>query len=533
MKRFKLVVRLILSLTISAAGVGGPLPALAAEPLAVSTAAVAASTVPVPSSVSIAASSTTTRSVIAAMVPVVAMAAAAPFETASPVLPASEREITLNVQGMTLKTILEAIARQTGASFIVDKEIQDRRFSAFLDKVKMRSALAGLLESHGMGYEQVNESETYVVKEMSKTRLHVVTKIFRLRYTQLAESSGAAPAAAATSAFKIIESGGDKGGAGKSSGGGSGGGSTISQVVQTLLSPNGRLDIHAQTNSLVVTDVPENMPRIAELIESLDMKVPQVLIQADIVETDASFARQLGVEIGGPNGELASLTGPARLISYPTSSNNYSFFPTAQELGGATVTPPTGGVGGNNTLGTFFGLLSFQQFTVLLRAIETNGKGKFLARPKILTLNNKSAEISLTADTVVGIQSASLIAQSGLLTTTAERQSTGVVLRVTPQVNDGGLVTLLIEPSVTRPQASQFFAQYVDAQTQSVRTSVRIKDGSTLMIGGLLSDETTTNVRKVPFLGSIPILGRLFSSENKQVSKKELMIFITPILMRD
>jgi type II secretory pathway component GspD/PulD (secretin) len=283
----------------------------------------------------------------------------------------------------------------------------------------------------------------------------------------------------------------------------------------------------------VVTDVPENMPRIEELIESLDMKVPQVLIQADIVETDASFGRQLGVEIGGANGELASFTGPARLISYPTTASHYSLFPGVQDLTGATITSPVGGYGGNPNSGTFFGLLSFQQLTVLLRAIETNGKGKYLARPKILTLNNKSAEISLTADTVVGVQSASLIAQSGLLTTTAERQKTGVVLRVTPQVNDGGMVTLLIEPSVTRPQASQFFSQFVDAQSQSVRTSVRIRDGSTLMIGGLLSDQTTVTVRKVPFLGSIPVIGRLFTSENKQTSKMELMIFITPTLVKD
>ena len=104
-----------------------------------------------------------------------------------------------------------------------------------------------------------------------------------------------------------------------------------------------------------------------------------------------------------------------------------------------------GDYGTNKPKGTHFGILSFQEFQVVLKAIETSGIGKFLARPKILTLNNKTALIGVTADTAIGIESTT-VTESGLEVQTAERYKTGISLRVTPQVNDEGYITLLIEP---------------------------------------------------------------------------------------
>jgi type II secretory pathway component GspD/PulD (secretin) len=458
-----------------------------------------------------------------------------PSKPAAPVVkPMEDREITLNVQSMPIKRILEAISRQTGANFILDKEIQDLRLSTFMQKVRLRDALTGLLEAHEIGYERIGESTTYSVRPLSRTRPYLVTRIFHLRYTQLAESSGGGDSAP-SSAFTIVGAGAAGGGGAKSGGGGggkSGGAGNLCQVVQSMLSPAGRLEVLSQTNSLVVTDIASNFERIEELIKNLDTLVPEILIEVAIVETDADTGRKLGLSYGGADGAMASLTGPARVLNYPTQGSNL-LFPGPNELSGATVSGPNT-FGGNSSLGTFFGLLSFQEFHVVLNAIETSGHSQYLARPKILTLNNKPAEISITANTVVGIQSASLISQNGLLTTTAERSKTGISLRVTPQVNEGGLVTLLLEPTVSRASASEFFpAQFVDPQSQSVRTSVRVKDGFTLLIGGLLTDEKTKTKRSVPFLGSIPLLGRFFRYEVNTMSKKELMIFITPRVVKE
>ena len=464
------------------------------------------------------------------MVEVAESTASAMLEPAVAAKKISERKVSLTLQGTPLTQILKAISRQTGASFIIAKELEDRRFSAFINKVTVREALRALLEAHGMGYEQVGTSNTFVVKELSRTRGRTATRIFRLKYTQLAEPSGAE--APSQSAFTIVTSGGGgkEAAAPAGKGGGQPGGGLVNAVA-SMLSDRGRLQVDPQTNSLIVTDVPENFPAVEDLIENLDTLVPQILIEVDVVETSADTGRKLGLEYGGAGGALASLTGPSRLLNFPRKDSK-GVFAGPVDLAGATI-KDTSLFGGSKAEGISFGMLSFQEFTVILRALETSGEGQFLAKPKILTLNNKPAEISITADTAVGLQSSSLIAQNGLLSTTAERRKTGIFLRVTPQVNDGNLVTLLIEPTISRPQPSEFFpTQFVDSQSRSIRTSVRVKDGNTLLIGGLLSNDLIKTVRRVPILGSIPVIGWLFSSVDKTTSKRELMIFITPRVAR-
>ena len=456
-----------------------------------------------------------------------------PVKGETPVLESTGQEVprvTLNLRDMELGQILKAISRQTGAGFVITKELESRRFTTFLQNVTLREALRGLLEAYGLGHERIGDSNTYVVKALSETKARVVTRIFRLKFTQLAEQTS--EKAAQGSAFNIIGGGsGDSASAKKEGDKGDTGGPGLVSVVQNMLSTSGRLQVHPQTSSLIVTDVPDVFPQVEELIEKLDVLIPQVLIEVKIVEVNVSAARNIGLEFGGPKGEIASFAGPSRLINFPTTGNKYRFVPGTAELTGATV--GAGTFGGNSGLGIFFGKLSFEQLTAVLRLLETEGKSDFLATPKILTLNNRPAEISITAETVIGIQSASLIAQSGLLTTTAERRKTGITLRVTPQVNDQNLVTLVIEPTVSRPQASEFFpTQFVDPQTRSLRTSVRVKDGETVLIGGLLSDEKRKTVRRVPLLWRIPILGWLFTSHDATTIKRELMIFITPRVIR-
>lgn len=435
------------------------------------------------------------------------------------------KKVSLNLRNMELSKILRAISKQAGVSFILSRELHGKRFSAFLEQVTIQDALSALLESHGLGYEQIGNSDTFVVKDLKQTKVKTITRIFRLKYTQVSEpGSGASES---QSAFTVVDSGAEKGGSSEQGGKEAGGGNGIVDVIRSMLTGEGRLQLHAQTNSLIVTDVPIVFPRIRMIIEKLDILIPQILIEAQIVEVDASFTRNLGLEIGGPNGELASLSGPGRLIGFP-AGGGLRLHASKAELAGASI-KDTSLFGSNPDLGMFFGKLSFEQLTVLLKAIESEGKGDFLARPKIMTLNNKSAEISITADTAIGIQSVTLDVKTGAATTTAERRTTGVSMRVTPQINDEDLVTLLIEPSVSRPQASEFFpTQFVDPQTRSLKTSVRVKNGETILIGGLLTNNKQKTIRRVPILGRIPLIGRLFRSEKTQTVKRELLIFITP-----
>ena len=469
-------------------------------------------------------------------------------------MPLAPRMVSVNLKDATLGTILEVISSQTNVNFVTDEKIRNRRMTASLEKVSLEDALTALLDVNGLTYERIYDSNIYAVKERSNARPRIITRIYTLRNVQLSQLEGSPSLAGTygttsnqtiyqpqTSPSISIQTSGtpannpapqavndplktsDHPG--------------ILRVIATVLTEFGRIELDARTNSIAVTDIPERFPMVESIIRKLDIKSPQIMIQLEVIEADADAIDNFGLEYGGSDGTLAQIIGPARLTDFGLSKVGGSFFNGANGVdatatsgattsGGSTI---GGGAPYNVANGTFLGVLSLQQFQVLLRAIQTEAKGQFLARPKILTLNNKQAEINITADTAVGIQSAS-VTQSGLLVNTAERQPTGIVLRVTPQVNDENLVTMQLEPSVSRPQASTFFpGQFVDPQTRGLRTTVRVHAGDTILIGGLISDNDQTTVRKVPILGSIPLIGPLlFTSKSKTKSRTEIMIFITP-----
>lgn len=434
--------------------------------------------------------------------------------------------INLNVREMPLRDILDAIHRQTRTNFLLEPGLGQKPFTVFLENVTVSEALRALLEAHGMGYERYGTGNTFVIKAIEETERRLTARVFHMRYAQLADL-GNGPGAGAE--------GGAQPSAGQGAAAAPGGSSDSNfvKVIRSALTEHGRLEIYPETNSLVITDVPENFPAIEELIQLLDTAIPQILIEAYIVEVSETAVKKLGLEFGGSEGVLGKATGPARLLNYPTHENR-ALYPGEHELRTGTSSIKDNTLfGGNKDYGIFYGLLSFQDLTATLKAIETRTDGKFLARPKILTLNNRAAEIAVTANTAVGKKTSSQ-ATTAQVTASAERQKTGVILKVTPQVNEGDLVTLLIEPTVSRPATSEFFPNdFVDAKTRSVRTSVRVRDGSTLYLGGLISDDETKTTRKVPLLGDVPLLGRLFTFEDFKAPKVELLIFITPRVVKE
>ena len=453
------------------------------------------------------------------------------------------KTVHLNIKGMPLNLILDAISKQTGASFVVEKGLEDRRFSAVFNKVSIRDALRALLEVNGLGYESVGNTNTYVVKELSRTRVRLSTRIFRLKNIQLYN----------------MNRGSGSGDMASMSGTGSGGGLTASampnaqddksrvisggflDVLKEMVSKQGRIQVYPETNSLIISDLPENFSSIEEILDSLDTPVPQVMIEAYFVEINANNSRELGLEYGGTSGQLASFQGNSMLTGFPFTINGNVFpldgkpgtySPTWNDGVKDTIAIDQTATGVNYYNGVSVGVLSFRELTAVLKAIESTGDAQYLSKPKILTLNNKPAEIAVTADTVVEFET-QLFTGPGYLgkqAVTPKRKDTGIRLWVTPQVNDGGTITLALAPVVARPENSTFFptSNVVDTQKRYINTTIRVKDGSTVLIGGLMNNTESKTIRRVPLLGHIPIVGYLFSSVTKSNNKRELLIFITP-----
>jgi type IV pilus assembly protein PilQ len=295
-----------------------------------------------------------------------------------------------------------------------------------------------------------------------------------------------------------------------------------------------------KTNTLIVTDSLEGQLSTENLISQMDQRPRQVLIEAKLVEVSANSGLNYGVqwdyqgvqtgEIGGQHGTslIGTTTNPQKATSptLPPLNQNAN---TIEGVGAA------GRGTGVNLANTAFGALTFGRITnnfilnATLTAAATEGKAKVLSEPKIATLNNQAATINVT--TQIPYATANVSA-TGAQSITVTYVITGIKLTVTPSINADGRITLNINPDVSQPSAAApGAAPSIDSRT--AQTTVLVRDGETIVIGGLISDAFRDSISKVPLLGDIPILGWLFKKKTKTRVRVELLIFVTTRILPD
>ena len=296
--------------------------------------------------------------------------------------------------------------------------------------------------------------------------------------------------------------------------------------MKGLITDKGDVMVDGRTNSLLITDVPENFPRLEAALAALDVRTPQIMVDAEVIETSLAKAKDLGFEWGtGSEGDLITFepSSTGRQTRFPFGSFHERVAPNSAASGGAPTAFPTS-------------KLSAASFKGVLQAIESDTDTKILARPKVLTLDNEAAVIRLTTNEAIGITSSSQ-ATTETVTTEPERETTGVILVVTPQLNADGYITMLVEPSVTKTVASNLTVSSGtkprDPKTRSSRTMVRIRSGDTLVIGGLIDRSNQEALTKVPVLSGIPFLGEMFKNTEISDSASELIVFVTPRVLEE
>jgi len=244
-----------------------------------------------------------------------------------------------------------------------------------------------------------------------------------------------------------------------------------------------------------------------------------VMIEAEVLETTTTVADRLGLDWTGTFGIYS---GPTHNTLWPLRGN------FSKHEGGSI------GEGFSAT-----GSVNLSGMGATLKAILSDSDTKLLARPKVMTLNNEKATIEVSAQTAVASISETSSVGNQSTTVSAERIDTGITLEVTPQINKDGYITMHIEPTVIVPVLSTYFqgsgsdAKYVDPHSRSAKTTVMVKDGETVVIGGLISQNDTYAFEKIPFLGDIPILGAAFRYKQDDKEGKELLIFITPHIVSE
>jgi len=278
------------------------------------------------------------------------------------------------------------------------------------------------------------------------------------------------------------------------------------------------------TNSLVIIASPQDYETLKSVIEKLDIRRPQVLVDALIVEMSYDKALELGVEW--------------RTTNDPSSGNVAGF---ASSNFGTIGTVATGGplaVPQGLTLGVVKGTVSFggREFLnigALIRALQTDADVNVLSSPHLLTTDNEEAEIVVSDN--IPFKTSEKFDSNGNPISTFEYRDVGLTLRFTPQINEDDFVKLKIfqETSQILSTATGGSTNAPSTTRRSAKTTVVVKDATTVVIGGLVSDDTQFRSSSVPCLGDIPLIGYLFQTSRKQGTKKNLLIFLTPRVVTD
>ncbi len=283
------------------------------------------------------------------------------------------------------------------------------------------------------------------------------------------------------------------------------------------------------TNALLITADASDRIGLDRLIDKLDIRRLQVLVEALIIEISANGAQQFGMEFRG----LSDPTTPGRKA---VGGTNFSVQGgTSINTLAAATTPlnPGNGLAIGVVDGTVsFGGSTFLNLGALLRALETKSDANVLSTPNILTMDNEEAEIIVGQNVPFVTGSSSTQGGTANPFQTIQRQDVGLTLRVTPQISEGDTIRLKIFQEVSSVAASQGTAQDIVTNKRSIKTTVLASDGNIIVLGGLMRDDSTKGVQRVPCIGAIPIIGEPFKFTDNSRSKTNLMVFLRPHIIR-
>jgi len=304
---------------------------------------------------------------------------------------------------------------------------------------------------------------------------------------------------------------------------------TINATLKKSLSSRGETVVDDRTNTIIITDIPKNVNDVLALIKVLDKAIPQVMIEARIVEASTTFARDIGVQWGGTYHADAAHGNPTG-FNFPntiTATGGPNQATTQFGAGNYLVNLPAAvGQGAGGSIGFNFGSLSKAlNLDLALSAMESTGEGKVVSTPRISALDNKEAKIEqgqsipYTTTSSSGTQVQFIDAKLALTVTPHVTPDNKIFMKITATKNapDQSLTGAGGQPSIRKNEAT---------------TEILLSDGETAVIGGILIIDRGYTVAKVPFFGDLPFIGWLFKEKTQKDNKTELLIFITPRVVR-
>ncbi|MDE2606174.1 MAG: type IV pilus secretin PilQ [Burkholderiales bacterium] len=424
-------------------------------------------------------------------------------------------KLSLNFQNIEVRSLLQVIADFTNFNIVTSDSVTGS-VTLRLKDVPWDQALDIILQAKGLGMRRsgnvlwIAPKDEIAAKEKLELEANAAiqnleplrTQAFQLNYTKAADI-----------ATQLTGTGSAR-----------------------ILSSRGSAMAEPRTNQLFVTDVPSRLEQVQQLISKLDIAVPQVLIEARIVEANDSFGKSLGARLGYVDLRTSNPLGGTPGNSIPNNQRG-SFGATYDAVSGqtgqttgATLTTtntsflnlPSAGAGGFPAA-TFavslFNSAANRFLNLELSALEADGKGKLVSSPRVVTADKTKALIEQ------GTEFPYQQATSSGATSVAFRRAT-LKLEVTPQITPEG--NIILDLDINKDSRGETTAAGIAIDTKHIKTQVLVENGGTVVIGGIFELTQTENETRVPFLGDIPIAGNLFKNRSRSSSKQEMLVFITP-----
>jgi len=404
-------------------------------------------------------------------------------------------QISIDFVDYDLQGALRRLATKAGVNLILGEEVTGK-VTVHLEDVPYADAMRLIAESKGYAFIQ-DKAVQNLVKIKSKESLDtepVEMRVYVLRYAKADD---------------------------------------LAKTIERLLTKQGKTQVDVRSNTLIISDTPSNLTRLAPLVETLDGQTQQVLIEAKFVETTKNPLKDLGINWSGTllNHQMTATgyrTDPDDSTSYitdptDTSGGNLLGFSYTKDLNGGSWSAP-------------IALLNPGAVSLVFSYLNQDTDTELLANPRVVTTDNTKAKIAIAEQ--YPIPQFQFSEQSGAFQISGfNYKDIGIILNVTPRINKDDFVTLEVAPEASSRSgvatlssgSSSVQIPIIDVRTTA--TTVLIKSGNTLAIGGLMRQDVSDSYTKVPLMGDIPGVGRLFRSKSLNKKKRDLLIFLTPTIV--
>ena len=390
------------------------------------------------------------------------------------------KRISINFSNTPIDDVLRIIADQANMNIIKSPKVVGD-VTATLTDVPLEEVLNNILTSHGYGYVMdKNMIRVAPLEDIATVDERLTSRIYRIYYANVTE---------------------------------------VEKALSKFISQRGSLSSSPSTSNIIVTDTETKIKAIDKFIEEIDRITPQILVEVRIYDITVRDTLDLGVEWQvGRNTTYDSSDGITTIGTDPTGET----LPFITGL----FTNPTSETGSSTTGVLRLGWLNpHVDIDIAIKAQQENSNAKLLANPRIMVLDNETATFEIIREIPYTEQTTTA---AGSDTQTVQFKDVGVELKVTPHVTRDGMVRLHIIPEfgVVAGTHSEGAAPTVD--TRKVDTITLVKDGQTVVLGGLRKKDVSQQINKIPLLGDIPLLGALFRFEGEDTTNSEIVVFITP-----